>query len=319
MTQLVSVSAVPLCRIPHDDRAVEPQTMSERVSAVFKIVYYSIELARKASLKKSVVFLGRSFANLRKSIHWIDFIERYGRAKRLGHPPLELVRKSLGTYFVYRSPAAFTQRLLFDHFDICARAISRPALEALWQGRVVPLQDVQGRKDVYHVSLCRADQAGARHEGELTVQIRVDSLPTPLFRATFIFVTAPDGGVSLAIGGLQGPGVDGAKQALVAATRDLNGLRPKDALVLTLKGLAQRLGARELYAVANASHVINRRRTSKRDQLLNDYDAYWRDRGGHEGGEFGFILPVGEAETTTPANRRDANKQIFWQIGARPI
>ncbi|MDR3376548.1 MAG: DUF535 family protein, partial [Ancalomicrobiaceae bacterium] len=222
------------------------------VGSVLKIFYYTYALARFATLKKSVVFFGRSLTQLKKAVRWIDFIEQYGRVTRLGQPPLELVRKSLATYFFYLPAADWKQSLLINHFEVSSRVFRRETLEALWSGRVVDLGSVKGRRELYPVLLCRSDQAGARHEGELTVSLFHGTQPIRLYRMTFIFVTDPDGTVSLAIGGMQGPGVPEAKAALVDATRDLGGLRPKDAVLLVLKGLAFKLGASSIHGIANA-------------------------------------------------------------------
>ena len=290
------------------------------VGSVLKIFYYTYALARFATLKKAVVFFGRSLSQLKKAMHWIDFIERYGSITRLGQPPLELVRKSLSTYFSYVPAPDWKRSLLINHFEISRRVFPRETLEALWSGNVVDLGGVKGRRESYHVLMCRSDQAGARHEGELTVSLFHGAQSIRLYRMTFIFVTEPDGTVSLAIGGMQGPGVPEAKAALIDATRDLGGLRPKDAVLLVLKGQAFKLGASSIHGIANASHVINGRRARRRELLYTDYDSYWRDRGGVEGGSFGFILPIAPVEeSSTPGSRRSAAKLAFWQIGTSSL
>jgi hypothetical protein len=46
-------------------------------------------------------------------------------------------------------------------------------------------------------------------------------------------------------------------------------------------------------------------------------DQYWIDRGGQEGGEFGFAMPVRSRTMAQPLSRRDIHKAEFLQI-ARP-
>jgi uncharacterized protein VirK/YbjX len=289
-------------------------------AALAKIASYAVELARTDSLKKSVVFIGRSFTQWRQSLNWIAYLEAYGRRTRLGRPPLELVRKSLATYFLYQNSAARTHELLVDHFEIAANAIRRETLEKLWAGEVVDLATIAGKQGAYHVTLCRADQAGARHEGELTVAFKGPLLSGPLCRMTFIFVRLPNGGVTLAVGSTQGTNQTDGKAAIIAATRDLGGLRPKDAVLLALKGLSHRLGASTIFAVANDSHVINRRRESKRKRMWTDLDSYWIDRGGVEGGPFGFVLAIEDLDAKgQPANRRETMKKAFWDVGRAAI
>ena len=300
--------------------ASEPQGSPTRFGGFAKIAAYALDLARTDSLKKSIVFLGRTLMQWNKSLHWIDYLERYGHRTRLGRPPLDLIRKSLATYFVYRSPVDRTQSLLVDHFETAARVIRRDALEKLWNGEIVNLATIAGKQASYSITMCRADQAGSRHEGELTVAFTGPLLTDPLCRMTFIFVRKPDGGITLAVGSTQGTNQENGKSAIVAATRDLNGLRPKDAVLLTLKGLAHRLGAEDIFAVANDSHVINRRRASRRKRMWTDLDSYWIDRGGIEGGPFGFILAVDDLGANgTPSNRREAMKKAFWDIGGNAM
>jgi uncharacterized protein VirK/YbjX len=295
---------------------IEPHKLPRGFGAIAKIASYAFALARDASLKKSVVFLGRSLIQWRKSLTWIDYIERYGRRTRLGSPPLELVRKSLGTYFIFDWPVAKTHALLVDHFEIAARVIRRETLERLWSGEVVDLVTIDGKKGTYHITLCRADQAGARHEGELTLAVTGPLLSGPLCRMTFIFVKDSATGYTIAVGSTQGTNEPDGKAAIINATRDLGGLRPKDALLLTLKGVAHRLGATNVFAVANESHVINRRRASKRRRMWTDLDSYWIDRGGVEGGPFGYILAIDDLGAKgPPANRREATKKSFWDAG----
>ena len=299
---------------------VEPLKLSRGWRAFVKIVSYALTLARTDSLKKAVVFFGRTLFQWRRSLSWIDYLERYGRRTRLGQPPLELVRKSLATYFIYQSSVSKTQALLVDHFEISASVVRREMLEQLWNGETIDLATVNGKQGAYHITLCRADQAGARHEGELTLAFTGPLLSGPLCRMTFIFVRQADGGVTLAVGSTQGTNQTDGKSAIITATRDLGGLRPKDAVLLSLKGMAHRLGAKEIFAVANDSHVINRRRASRRKRMWTDLDSYWIDRGGVEGGPFGFILAIddmsGDLKST---NRRQAMKKAFWDVGGNAL
>jgi uncharacterized protein VirK/YbjX len=301
--------------IDRSQNVTEPARMTRGFAALAKLMSYAVQLARTDSPKIAVVFFSRAIMRWPKSLGWIDYLESYGRRMRLGAPPLDLVRKSLATYFTYQAPVAATRQLLVDHFEIAAHLISRDTVERLWTGEVVDLATIDGRDARYRVTLCRADQAGARHEGELTVAITGPLLSGPLCRMTFIFVAADDGSITLAVGSTQGTNQPDGKAAIAAATRDLNGLRPKDAALLTLKGLAHQLGAATMFAVANDSHVINRRRASKRKRMWTDLDSYWIDRGGVPGGPFGFILAVEDFTAATAANKREAMKQAFWDVG----
>ncbi|WP_165498226.1 DUF535 family protein [Siculibacillus lacustris] len=273
-------------------------------------------LARHSTPKRCVVFVLRAMIYFRATIRWIRFLEYYGVKYGLGAPPLDVVRKSLSTHLVHGASPDRTIALLRNHLFVAEAYFGQDLRRALWNGDTVAIARIEGKRAVYRVDLCRADCAGARHEGELTVAISDGTLPRPLFRVTFTLYRSGRGRSTVVIGGLQGSGLDDAKAAMVAATRDLGGLRPKDALLLVLKGLAARMGAQELYAVSNATHVINRRRQRRRLLKLADYDSYWQDRGGHEGAPFGYVLPIGDLHLATPAaNRREAVKRRFAEIG----
>lgn len=115
---------------------------------------------------------------------------------------------------------------------------------------------------------------------------------------------------------MQGPRGDKAKRALISATRDLGGLRPKDAVLLILHGLVSEGGTPHLYAVSNERHVMNRRRRKRRRMMLADLDGYWRDRGGERAKPFGFRLPIADGQVTPEGNRREQSKGAFRDTGA---
>ena len=58
--------------------------------------------------------------------------------------------------------------------------------------------------------------------------------------------------------------------------------------------MALRLGARQILAVSNHTHIYRswRYRLSKRSVFLADYDAFWREMGGEPGQEGHFLLPL---------------------------
>lgn len=297
----------------------DPAAVSNHWSALRKITSYAFGLARSGSLKRCVVFLSRSIRHWSIAPRWIEFIEHFGTRARLGPPPIELVRKSLATYFLYGLPPRRTLDLLRAHFDIALKVLRRERLEQLWSGETFELATIAGKKNTYRVVMRRADQSGARHEGEITFALFAENDYDALCRTTIIFAHDADGQPTVAVGSTQGSSQPGAKPAIIAATRDLHGLRPKDALFLIVKGLAHRLGASEFYAVGNDDHVINRRRASKRRRMWTDLDGYWVDRGGVVGGPFGYTFTVEDLSVSPASTKRDQVKLAFWNIGLTQI
>lgn len=299
-----------------EHQSFQPSTVWGRCR---KIASYAFGLARSGSPKRCVVFISRSIRHWTSAYRWIDFIEHFGTHSRLGPPPLELVRKSLATYFLYGMPPRRTFELLSDHFQIALKVLRRDRLEALWSGAPFDLATIAGKKETYRVVMRRADQSGARHEGEITFALFASSFSDALCRTTIIFAADAEGRPTIAVGSTQGSASPGAKPAIIAATRDLHGLRPKDALFLVVKGLAHRLGASEFYAVGNQDHVINRRRASKRRRMWTDLDSYWTDRGGQEGGPFGYVFSVDDVSMSPASTKRDQVKLAFWNVGSLDV
>ena len=112
-----------------------------------------------------------------------------------------------------------------------------------------------------------------------------------------------EGEPAVVVGGLQGP-ASAYKREIIDATRDLYGLRPKDAALLAARAFARALGFNVLHAVCDANHVLGRLQDTAK---FSRYDDYWLERGGERGGPFGFVF--GPLEATAPSgDRRDATK-----------
>lgn len=287
-------------------------------SRIASILRYTAALSRRNSAKHTVVFFFRSFYQFGVSSRWFAFLEDYAARTGLGQPPLELVRKAFGAYFTMNRTAAERELLLEEHYRIAAECMPKTYLQALWDAESSELGRIAGKKDEYIVWLRRADRCGTRHEGECTIGFECRNSGLVLCRLTFIFLkgTDPQTTISLAIGGLQGPAKTVPKSAVIQATRDLGGLRPKDALLLVAAGIARSHGATTINAISNINHPINYRAQRRRSKMLTDYDDYWTERGGQAGGPFGFVLPAKNPAEAEPAQkRRDEAKKAFYDCG----
>lgn len=91
------------------------------------------------------------------------------------------------------------------------------------------------------------------------------------------------------VGCLQGPCPSLGREAVKAATQDLHGLRPKQAVLTALCALTTGYGICHIHAVSNAGHIYQAKlRRSKR--ISADYDSFWAEMGGELQGE-SFHLP----------------------------
>ncbi len=294
-----------------------PHIQTSSRAGFLTILGYTARLARQNTWKHTVVFFFRSLWQYGLTMRWARFIEEFSRAQGLGEPPLELVRKAFGAYFALSLSLPEREALLEEHYRLSAGRLPGRIWQALWQGDQIELGRVAGKKDEYIVWLQRADQCGTRHEGEWTCGFESAGSGVILCRITFLLARDASGQPTVAIGGLQGPGKEIPKTAVVAATRDIGGLRPKDAMLLTAAGIARSLGAQTMMAIGNENHPINYRAKRRRSRMLTDYDDYWLERGGEAGGPFGFLLPAKDPAEAEPGNkRRDEAKKAFFDCGS---
>jgi len=297
-------------------RSVAGPIVKERSRAEASILGHVLKLGLRVSLKRAVVFSMRFVRHPFLTARWITFLGEYGERYRLGLPHDDLVRKSIPTFFLHGASSSGRLDLLLNHFDVASEVLSRRSLMALWRGDALEMGTVSGRAENYRIQLQLADHCGARHEGAFAIRLRRQSDEYTLCTVGFVFVRCGDDTYSLAIGGMQGPKGEDAKRALITATRDLGGLRPKDAALLVLQGLVAEGHAACIHAVSNERHVINRRRLKRRKMMMADPDAYWCDRGGAAAEPFGFRLPVVDAKAAPEGNRREQSKRAFRDIGA---
>lgn len=133
-----------------------------------------------------------------------------------------------------------------------------------------------------------------QREGELVIFISKSVDGDRLCRLSFC-LSKINGHLCVVIGGLQGPPA-GHKREVIDATRDLFGLRPKDAVFLAARAIAKALHADRVYAVSDTHHVLARLQDRKK---FSHYDSYWRERGGEAEGPYGFTFPpLGELADT---------------------
>ena len=105
------------------------------------------------------------------------------------------------------------------------------------------------------------------------------------------------------IGGLQGP-PSAHKRAIIDATRELYGLRPKDAVLLAARAFAQAAEVTSVHAISDGNHVLRRLQYKAK---FSHYDDYWMERGATRAEPFGFVFaPL--ARNQGPANKREAIK-----------
>jgi len=177
-----------------------------------------------------------------------------------------------------------------------------------WPSRLFEAVYVRGRsalgavalKDgsVLQVHLCPPIHKGC--EGELSIELS-DANGRVLYR---LVLTVIDDQPTVAIGCIQGPEGDDARELVRELTRNLHGMRPKQLMLTLTYAFAAQCGARRVLAVGNAAHPLNKRRN-----FHADYDAFWLEQGGVEVRDGWFQLPTTlphRSEAEVPSRHRAA-------------
>lgn len=138
-------------------------------------------------------------------------------------------------------------------------------------------------------------------EGELCIQLN-DANDQPLYR---VILSVIDDRPSIAIGCIQGPVGENARETVRELTRNMHGLRPKQLMLSLAYAFAQHFGIERILAVSNAAHPLRR----AREKFQADYDAFWLEQNGRQLADGWFMLPERlsrKCESEVPSNHRSA-------------
>jgi uncharacterized protein VirK/YbjX len=278
----------------------------------------AIAIARQASLRDGARFVRAARATPAVQRDWLDFLHAYAAEHVLPAADADLLMKPLRQYMIKDLPLEERIRLLRTHYTLLAE-LAGPALpRAIWNGGEVALGTLEGRSGRYGLRLCDTARHQTRKEGEITLVLRPEGHDQPLAKLTFLLASTEQGRRGLMIGGLQGPRSADAKDAIVATTRDLHGMRPRDAVLTAAMGIARAIGAREIWAVPSNLHVHNARERRVRAKLFVNYDEVWIERGADRDWPFGWIFQVPprpvHSGKTSQGCKRDAVKDTIWAL-----
>jgi uncharacterized protein VirK/YbjX len=242
---------------------------------------------------------------------WLSFVRVFELQHALPPALPEIVMKPLANYAIYRLTLKERIALLRSHYSIVANTLPANVLSALWTGSSVNLGKLKGKRGKnYYLTLDPARHCGK--EGEYTFTF-TDESGLDLAKLTFMLATLDGENLApgLLIGGLQGPSSfsgTGAKERIIAATRDLSGLRPKMAVFIAASAFAAACGVTSLRAVSNRTHTINADALYQRKKLHADYDAFWIEREGTPV-DWGFKVPL-DVPTLDRARRNEQRAEI---------
>lgn len=210
-----------------------------------------------------------------------------------------------------RAGLTVEQRLQISrsHHAAIGSLLSPHVIRNIWAHRLTKLGVVEGRRDSrFALWLGAAEYV---REGGLEIifarETTDGSAPMPLARTSFSLGTTRETNNkrTLLIGGLQGGPRCAGKRAIIDATRDLRGMRPKTAVAVAAQAFAEFARCQAIWAVSDETHVINERGKKTREQKAASYNSFWQERQGKQQGFFGYELPMGEADN------RPERKAVF--------
>ena len=264
----------------------------------------AIRLVAPLGDKAVRMWIGRSILAPLVAWRWAAFIAAARRVAGVGAPSARELAKPLRSYLDVRFGPHQRLHALLGHHAWAGRALSPTTIHELHAGCILPIAEIAGRRgETYRVTASSSVMEALQREGEITLTI-ADS-EVKLARLTFLVARIGDADC-MVIGGLQGPPASNKKR-VIDATRNLHGLRPKDAILLTARALAEGLGLAAVHAVSDRNHVLARLQDKTK---FSAYDAYWEERGAAAAVPFGFAF----APMSSPVEGGDKRERTKSEI-----
>lgn len=252
------------------------------------------QLLRSASRVKEAHGFGKARFFVTKYVQfypmskqWVSFIDDYCE-HHLGAPaPVEMIRtKFMRRFYSRKVGAAQRLKLLQSHYQVLETHLRSDIIGRLLGGEALTLGELSGKSGTqYAFSVAVHDRY--RYEGDLTLFMHRAADNQLLAALTFSLGFAAHQTIEMRIGGLQGPAGEDAKQIVVDVTRDLHGLRPKNAVLDVFYDLAEVLQAATIEAVGMANHPLNDRGHA----VVCNNDVFWEENGALRGRDGNYRLP----------------------------
>ncbi len=121
-------------------------------------------------------------------------------------------------------------------------------------------------------------------EGELCIELSEANGPS-LYR--LVLTVIDDEEPTMAIGCIQGPDGEHARDRVRELTRLMYGMRPKQLMLVLAYAFAGQYGIRRILAIGNAAHPLR-----ERHLFHANYDAFWQEQGGVPRADDWFELPA---------------------------
>ena len=225
---------------------------------------------------RALRFFLRAIIKWSPTLQWLTFIESHPYL----HKSPEYVRRVLSDKihrpFARRNLSVEKRvTLLQTHYEVMETLFPEQTILQMVSGQKQTLASVQGQHDdeSYGVTICR--EMFSQHQGELTLLMVDPKLGIHLTRLILNFTRDENGAICLFLNGMQGPGPE-YKNRIVRVTRNIDGLRPKRAIMEAACAIARACDAQSIIAIGKKNHVSQ---TKKKWQKRNrtDYDSFWQE------------------------------------------
>ncbi|MCB5310451.1 VirK/YbjX family protein [Yersinia massiliensis] len=201
--------------------------------------------------------------------------------------PCKLHRPYLANTFNNRQKLAVLQ----DHFELINECMPASLRHHYANNSPYQLTELTGKNEEKYF-LYLAAIARFNKEGEITLMLTNEQQQTLAVLTFSLFHYQQQ--KTLFIGGLQGADNDTPHSEIHLSTKACHGLFPKRLVLEAACTLANLMGATQIIAVGNSTHIYQnwRYRAKKKDKLHADYDSFWRSLGGIQCSKGHFSLPT---------------------------
>lgn len=254
----------------------------------------------RARLREAAKYLARALCLPLLHTAYLRFVQGNARMRACRRRDPRLLERHLHRFVNDQWSRRERLRALLAHYRFVLARLPAPLFDAIYVEGGVPLGALV-LKDGRELVLALRPSIDKGCEGELGIHLEEIGGRT-LYR---VVCTVIDDGGTLAIGCLQGPGGDDARELVRDLTKQMHGLRPKQLMLALACTFARHLGIGRVVGIANHAHPLHRRRAG---QFQADYDAFWIEQHGVAAGSW-FALPVEPArksEADVPSQHRAA-------------
>jgi uncharacterized protein VirK/YbjX len=286
------------------------RTASGGITGILRVWRYASTIGR-GHPRRGVQFLARAGLHWSATTRWLAFLDGSPLASAPPFLRADLAQRVQRRFSRGRLTPAERARLLIDHYGLMADRLRPELLRAFLCAPGIELAHVAGRQgEVFRLTLSR-DNRYAK-EGELTFGFSaVGTAPTPPL-ATLTCVLGRDeaGSSFLSIGGLQGPPRTADRRAIAAATRALDGLRPKHAALEAALAFARWFPVSAVIATSRDNHV-HAQGGRRAPAIKADYAGFWREQGGVARADGDYQIPL--LSPARPLSAIESKRRAGWK------